>query len=39
MNEGCKNYTNFSIENLKRRDHLGDMGVDLRIKLKWILKE
>jgi len=26
-------------ENLQGRDHLGDLSVDVRIMLKWILKE
>jgi hypothetical protein len=27
------------IRKLKGRDHLGDLGIDVRIILKWILKE
>jgi hypothetical protein len=27
------------LENLKRLDHLGDVGLDAIIKLKWILVE
>jgi hypothetical protein len=27
------------LENIKRRDHLGDLGVDERIIFKWILEK
>jgi hypothetical protein len=30
--------TKFKSENLKGRDHLGDLGVDERIILEWVLK-
>jgi hypothetical protein len=30
-----KNATQFSLENLKRRDHSEDTGTDERIILKW----
>jgi hypothetical protein len=29
----------FVVGNLKGRDHLGELGVDGRLTLKWILKE
>jgi hypothetical protein len=31
--------TRFWFENLTGRDHLGDLGVDVRILLKWNLKK
>jgi hypothetical protein len=31
--------TKFLLENVKGRGHLGDVGVDVRRELKWILKE
>jgi hypothetical protein len=31
--------TTFQSENLKGRDHLGDLSLDKKILLKWILKE
>jgi hypothetical protein len=35
----AKCYTGSSPENLKRKDHFGDIGVDGSIILKWILKK
>jgi hypothetical protein len=35
----CKIFTKFYPQNLKRRGHLGDIGVDWRIILKYILKK
>ena len=32
-------YTGFWWGNLKKRDHLGDPGVDRRIILKWIIRK
>jgi hypothetical protein len=32
-------HTKFYSEILKGRDHLGDLGIDRRITLKWILKK
>jgi hypothetical protein len=32
-------YTGFWWGNLRERDHLGDTGVDGRIKLRWIFKK
>jgi len=31
--------TKLLLENLKERDHLGDLDVDSKIILKWMLKE
>jgi len=35
--EGCEMHTTFWSEDLKRRDHLDDLGVDGKIILEWIL--
>jgi hypothetical protein len=35
--EEIENYTKFWLENLKGRDYLGDLSVDGRVILKWIL--
>jgi hypothetical protein len=32
-------YTGFWWENLRESDHLGDPGLDWRIKLRWIFKK
>jgi len=32
-------YTGFWWGNLKERDHLGDLGVDERIILRWIIRQ
>jgi hypothetical protein len=31
--------TVFQLENLERRDHLGEVGVDRKIKSEWILRK
>jgi hypothetical protein len=31
--------TEFYLESLKRRDHLGDVGIEVRIILRWDLKK
>jgi hypothetical protein len=36
---GEETYTVFSLENLRERGHLEDIGVDGRIILKWIFKK
>jgi len=38
---GCRReaYTGFWWGNLRERDHLGDLGVDGRIILRWILRK
>jgi hypothetical protein len=35
----CKKYIHFNRETLKRRDHLGDLGIAGRIILKLISKK
>jgi hypothetical protein len=32
-------YTGFWLGNLRKRDHLGDTGVDRRIILRWIFRK
>jgi hypothetical protein len=32
-------HTEFWSHNLKENDHLGDLGIDVRTVLKWILKK
>jgi hypothetical protein len=32
-------HTKLRLENLKRRDHLEDLGVDRKIILEWILEK
>jgi hypothetical protein len=40
MHGGEENvYTGFGLGNMKNRDHLGDVGVDRMLILKWILKK
>lgn len=34
-----RNHSKFSRENLKERNHMEDLDVDVKIQLKWILKE
>jgi hypothetical protein len=34
-----ENYCNVSVGRLDGRDHVGDLGVDGAVILKWILKE
>jgi hypothetical protein len=34
-----RGYTRFWWENLRERDHLGDLGLDGRIILKWIFRK
>jgi len=36
---GGEAYTGFGWGNLRKRDHLGDQGVDGRIILRWILRK
>jgi hypothetical protein len=35
--EGYTGYTGFWLENLEGRDHLGNLGLDGRIILNWII--
>jgi hypothetical protein len=32
-------YTEFRLGHLRKRDHWGDLGVDGRIKLRWIFRK
>jgi hypothetical protein len=32
-------HTNFLVENASERDHLGDLGTDQRIILKWVVRK